>query len=149
VMRDTAAFLNFLGPQPFVAGEKVGCVGYCMGGGFALSAAGTFPERVAAAASFHGGRLATDHTDSPHLLAEKMRAEVYVGVAGIDPHFPDDERQRLEDALDAAGVRSVVEVYSGAHHGFAVPGLPVYDREASERHWQRLLELFGRTLRPA
>ncbi len=77
VMEDTASFLDFLQQQPTIAGQKIGCVGYCMGGGFALSAAGTFPDRIAAAASLHGGRLATDQPDSPHLLAPKMRAEAF------------------------------------------------------------------------
>jgi carboxymethylenebutenolidase len=147
VMRDTSAFLAFLAEQPSVAGTPVGCVGYCMGGSFALSAAGTFPARVAAAAAFHAARLATDRPDSPHRLAPEMRARLYIGVAGIDPHFPAEEKERLEAALKAAGVRYALEVYPDVHHGFAVTGLPVYDRDASERHWERMLELFGETLR--
>ncbi len=101
VMDDTSSFLDFLAGHAPTAGKKVGCVGYCMGGGFALTAAGTFPDRVHAAASFHGARLATDQPDSPHLLAPKMRGEVYVGTAGIDPHFTPEEKQRLETALQA------------------------------------------------
>ena len=101
VMRDTAAVLAHLDTLPTVRASKLGALGYCMGGGYALAAAGTFPDRVAVAASFHGGALATDKPDSPHLLAPKMRARVYVGAAGIDPTFPDEQRQRLETALDA------------------------------------------------
>jgi carboxymethylenebutenolidase len=142
VMEDTANFLDFLGRQPAVAGQKIGCVGYCMGGALALSAAGTFPDRMAAAASVHGARLATDQPDSPHLLAPKMRAGVYVGVAGIDPHFTPEEKQRLESALQSAGVEHEVEVYPEVKHGFAVNDTPVYDRPASERHWQQILKLF-------
>ncbi|MGD0465009.1 MAG: dienelactone hydrolase family protein [Tepidisphaeraceae bacterium] len=141
VMRDTSAFLDYLAGQS-PAGSKVGCVGYCMGGGFALTAAATFPDRVAAAASFHGGNLATDRPDSPHLLAGKIRARVYIGVAGIDPHFPESEKERLQAALQAAGVRYHLEVYPAARHGFTMTDLPVYDREACERHWQCLLQLF-------
>jgi carboxymethylenebutenolidase len=146
VMRDTAAFLDFLSKQSTVAGKKVGCVGYCMGGQFALSAAGTFPDRIAAAASFHGARLATDQPDSPHLLAPKMRGKIYVGIAGIDPHFTDGEKNRLENALKSAGVDYAVEIYPNVKHGFAVNGTPAYDREGSERHWQELLQLFSETL---
>jgi carboxymethylenebutenolidase len=142
VMEDTESFLNFLELQPSVASQKIGCVGYCMGGAFALSAAGTFPDRIAAAASLHGARLATDQPDSPHLLAPKMRAGIYVGVAGIDAHFTTGERQRLEAALQSAGVEHTVEVFSGAKHGFAVDDTPVYDQQASERHWQQILHLF-------
>jgi carboxymethylenebutenolidase len=111
VMDDTASFLDFLQSQPSVAGQKIGCLGYCMGGKFALTAAGTFPDRIAAAASLHGSRLATDQPDSPHLLASKMRAGVYVGVAGIDPYFPPEELQLLESALQSARVEHTVEVY--------------------------------------
>ncbi len=146
VMRDTNAFLAFLDRQAAVAGPKVGCIGYCMGGPFALSAAGTFPERVAAAASIHGSNLASDRPDSPHLLAGKMRARLYIAVAEIDPSFSAEERKRLGAALEAAGVQHLIEVYPGVRHGFAVSGRPVYDREASERHWDRMLRFFGETL---
>jgi carboxymethylenebutenolidase len=140
-MRDTAAYLDYLARQPSVLGSKVGCTGYCMGGRFALLAAGTYPDRVGAAASFHGASLATDAPDSPHLLAGNIRASVYVGVAGIDPHFPDSEKDRLKTALETAGVRHQVEVYPGARHGFTMTDLPAYDRDAAERHWERLLAL--------
>jgi carboxymethylenebutenolidase len=148
VMEDTASFLAFLDLQPSVAGQKVGCVGYCMGGAFALSAAGTFPDRIAAAASLHGARLATDQADSPHLLASKMRAGVYVGIAGIDPHFTAEEKQRLESALQSANVEHTVEVCPDVKHGFAVNDTPVYDRAASEQHWQHILKLFAGNLAP-
>lgn len=146
VMEDTASFLDFLESQPGASGQKIGCVGYCMGGAFALSAAGAFPGRVAAAASLHGARLATDRPDSPHLLAPQMRAEIYVGVAGIDPHFTPEEKQRLESALQSAGVKHTVEIYPEAKHGFAVNDTPAYDRAASERHWERILKLFSDNL---
>jgi carboxymethylenebutenolidase len=146
VMEDTASFLEFLGQQPSIAGQKIGCVGYCMGGGFALSAAGTFPGRIAAAASFHGARLATAQPDSPHLLAPNMRGTVYVGIAGIDPHFTPEEKQKLESAFQSAKVKYAMEVYEGVKHGFAVNDTVVYDRAAAERHWQQLLALFAANL---
>lgn len=149
VMRDTAAVLAHLDGLPSVRTSKLGALGYCMGGGYALAAAGTFPERVAVAASFHGGALATDKLDSPHLLARQMRARVYVGAAGIDPTFPAEQRQRLEAALADAGVAYTIETYENAKHGFAVNGHLVYDREASERHWERLLQLLQDTLKAA
>jgi carboxymethylenebutenolidase len=141
VMEDSVSFLEFLDRQPSVTGNKIGCVGYCMGGAFALSAAGTFPGRIAAAASLHGARLATDQPDSPHLLASKTRSRVYVGIAGIDPHFTPEEKQRLESALQSAGVEHTVEVYAGVKHGFAVNDTPAYDHPASERHWHQILAL--------
>ncbi len=144
-MQDTEHFLAFLDSQPGVAGPKIGTVGYCMGGALSLTAAGTY-GRVAAAASFHGARLATDAPDSPHLLAGKMHGEIYVGVSEIDPWLAPGETDKLEAALKAAGTNATVEIYPGVQHGFAVPGLPIYDREASERHWDRLLALFKRNL---
>lgn len=146
VMEDTASFLDFLELQPAVAGQKIGCVGYCMGGAFALSAAGTFPDRIAAAASVHGSRLATDQPDSPHLLAPKMRAGIYVGVAGIDPKFTPEQRQLLESAFQSAGVEHTVGVYPEVKHGFAVTDAAAYNRGASELHWQRILNHFKKRL---
>jgi carboxymethylenebutenolidase len=148
VMEDTAVVMDRLDRHPAaVAGAPLGVVGYCMGGGYALTAAGTFPDRVAAAAVFHGGSLATDRASSPHLLAPRIRGHVYVGAAEIDPSFPADQQQRLREALEAAGVRWTMEIYEGARHGFAVTGHPVYDRDASERHWRRLIEFLDGALR--
>lgn len=144
--RDTGAFLDWLSQQPQVTGHKVGATGYCMGGAMALRAAGTFPDRIAAAAAFHGGRLATDAPDSPHRLASRIKAKVYVGGADQDHSFPPEEADRLRDALTAAGVKNTVEIYAGAKHGYAPPDMPVYDEAASERHWREMLKLFGETL---
>jgi carboxymethylenebutenolidase len=147
VMRDTAAIIERLDGEPRASRAPMGVVGYCMGGGYALAAAGSFPDRIAATASFHGGSLATDKADSPHTFAPRTRAAVYIGAAEIDASFPPEQRERLDRALRDAGVDYTLEVYAGAKHGFAVTGHLVYDREASERHWTTLSELFNRTLR--
>jgi carboxymethylenebutenolidase len=146
VMADTASVIDALDSLPVVRAGPMGVVGYCMGGGFALGAAGTFPARIAAAASFHGGSLATDKPDSPHRRAAGIRGRVYIGVAAIDPTFTQEQEQRLRKALDDGGVDYLMETYEGAKHGFAVTGHRVYDRDASERHWQVLLRLFRDTL---
>jgi carboxymethylenebutenolidase len=146
VMQDSAAILQMLETREQARTAKIGVVGYCMGGGYALTAAGTFPERIAAAASFHGGSLATDRIDSPHTVATMIRGKVYIGMAEIDPSFPKDQQDRLDTALRDAGVDYVMETYDGARHGFAVTGHLVYDRHASERHWTTLIELFRETL---
>ena len=145
--RDTGAFLDWLAKQPQVKGTKVGVTGYCMGGALALRAAGNFPDRVVAAAGFHGGRLATDAPDSPHLLAPKIKAKVYIGGADDDAGFPPEQADRLREALTAAGVENTVEIYAGARHGYAPPDMPVYDQAASERHWREMLKLFDETLK--
>ena len=145
--RDTGAFLDWLAKQPEVKGDKVGVTGYCMGGGLSLRAAGEYPDRVVASAGFHGGRLATDAPDSPHLLAPKIKAKVYVGGADEDAGFPPEQADRLRDALTAAGVENTIEIYAGARHGYAPPDMPVYNEAASERHWREMLKLFAETLK--
>lgn len=146
-MSDTAAFLAFLDGRPEVKGKGYGAVGYCMGGSFAIGAAGTYPDRVLAAASFHGARLATDAPNSPHLLAPKMRARVYIGVADNDAGHTPEVTEKLEAAFDAAGVRHQIELYPGAHHGWVPSDTPVHDPAAAERHWERLFSLFDETLK--
>jgi carboxymethylenebutenolidase len=144
---DTEAFLDYLDTRDDVAGTKVGTVGLCMGGGMALTAAGMFSNRVMAAASFHGGYLATDTPTSPHLLAPKMRAEIYVAGAENDHSYPPDMATRLDEALSHAGVRHRCEIYEGALHGWMKPDFPVYDEAAAERGWAEMLALFDRNLR--
>jgi carboxymethylenebutenolidase len=146
-MRDTGAFLEWLSAQPEAAGAKVGATGYCMGAGMALRAAGTFPDRIAAVGGFHGGRLATDAPDSPHLLAPSIRARVYIAGADKDASFPPEEADRLREALTAAGLDNEVTIYKGALHGYAPPDMPVYNEAAAERHWAALFELLDGTLK--
>jgi carboxymethylenebutenolidase len=146
VMDDTRLVIERIDRHPSVRRGGWGTVGYCMGGGYALSAAGTFPERVVVAASFHGGSLATDKPDSPHRLAPTMRARVYIGAAEIDASFPPEQQVRLEGALTDAGVRHTMEIYPKARHGFAVTGHIAYDDAAAALHWRRLLDLLKDTL---
>ncbi|MFC4949834.1 dienelactone hydrolase family protein [Pseudonocardia sp. GCM10023141] len=143
---DTGAFLDFLASRPEVAGTKVGTTGYCMGGRASLIAAGHHGDRIAAAASFHGGNLAaTDNPDSPHLRADHIGATVYVAGATDDGSFPAEQFERLDEALTAAGVAHTIETYP-AGHGFAVPDNPTYDATAEERHWKALEQLYGSVL---
>ncbi|MGH8280541.1 MAG: dienelactone hydrolase family protein [Gammaproteobacteria bacterium] len=145
VMSDTQAFLDYLAGQPLVRPEPVGTTGYCMGGRFSLAAAGTFPARIAASASFHGGNLASDDPASPHLLAPKMKAYVFVAGATGDNSFPDDMKNRLEHALTEAHVAHTVETWP-AKHGWTFHDTPVYDATCFERHLQVLKRLFADTL---
>ncbi|MGW6545993.1 dienelactone hydrolase family protein [Streptomyces massasporeus] len=144
-MRDAGAYLGWLDGHPAVADGPVALTGYCMGARLSLLTAGTYPERVAAAAGFHGGQLATDTPDSPHLVAGKVTAELYFGHADQDPSLPEEQIERLADALTAAGVRHRCEVYTGAPHGFTQADTASYHREGDERHWSALLDLLKRT----
>jgi carboxymethylenebutenolidase len=146
---DAEAFISYLSARPDVKGERFGATGYCLGGNIALTAAGAFPDRLAAVASFHGGNLATDQPDSPHLFVGNITSRIYVAGAIEDASFPDEAKERLEAALTKAGVEHVVETYPGARHGFAVPDLPVFDPSAAERHWAATFKLFRETLAPS
>jgi len=141
VMADTEALVAAIA-DPRVQRERFGVVGYCMGGRLAFLAAGMLPERVVAAASIHGGGLVGDGSESPHLLAPKMRAALYLGVADEDGSCTPEHQAALKSALDAAGVRYQLELNPGARHGYAVPDFTVYDEAASELHWKRIVALF-------
>jgi carboxymethylenebutenolidase len=145
IASDATAFFDYLAARPEVSGERFGVCGYCMGGRISLLVAGRLPDRVAAAASFHGGGLVTDTADSPHLLASQMTATVYVGGAENDASFTADHAEQLDKALTAAGVRHTIEWYQAAH-GFAVPDNAPYDAAAAERHWAAMTEVFGSAL---
>ncbi|MCJ2011509.1 dienelactone hydrolase family protein [Methylobacterium sp. J-076] len=142
---DAVAILAYLDTRDDIEGLRIGVVGFCMGGGMALATAGTHPERFAAAASFHGGNLATDAPTSPHLFAAKLKAEVYIGAAENDGSYPPAMAERLEGALTEAGVRFTTRTYPAAH-GWMMPDFPVFDPTAAEQGWSAMLELFGRTL---
>jgi len=143
---DAGAFFDYLASRPEVSGDRFGVCGYCMGGRASVIVAGRLPDRVAAAASFHGGGLVTDGADSPHLLADRMTATVYLGGAENDASFTPEQGERLGKALTAAGVAHTLEWYP-AGHGFAVPDNTSYDPAAAERHWTAMTDLFGATLR--
>lgn len=139
---DARSFFDYLAARPEVGGRSFGTTGYCMGGRTSLIVAGRVPERVAAAMSFHGGGLAADDSASPHLLAGRMTAAVYVGAAENDPTYTPEQSEILDAALTAAGIEHVIEWYPAAH-GFAVTDNGPYDEAASERHWQAMESFFG------
>jgi carboxymethylenebutenolidase len=134
IVTDAGAYLAALLAREEVADGPAGVVGYCFGGSMALRAAGHHAEHVAAAASFHGGNLAAaDDPESPHLLAPRIRAAVYVAAATDDASFDADQHERLRAAFDEAGVAGSIETYPAAH-GFAVPDNPTHDAAADRRH---------------
>jgi carboxymethylenebutenolidase len=146
VVRDALSFVAYLDSLPEKKTGGVGTTGYCMGGRLSLITAGNLGERIAAAASFHGGNLAKeDDPDSPHHKAAAIKATVYVAGAIEDQSFPDEQKELLERALTEANVAHTIETYP-AHHGFAVPDNASYDEAAAERHWQAMATLFGSVL---
>ncbi len=145
---DAAAYLDAIAEQPDVRTDRVAATGYCMGGRLAFLTAALHPDRVRAAASFHGGGLATDAPESPHRLAGRVKASLYFGVADEDRSCTPEQQGMLAAALGAAHVEYRIELYRGKRHGFAVPDHPgAADRDAAERHWRRLETFLAETLR--
>jgi carboxymethylenebutenolidase len=145
-VRDARAFVDYLDSRPEKKSGGIGTTGYCMGGRLSLIVAANLGERIAAAASFHGGNIAKeDDADSPHHKAAGIKATVYVAGAIEDQSFPDEQKELLEKTLTQAGVSHTIETYP-AHHGFAVPDNGSYDGAAAERHWQAMANLFGSVL---
>ena len=146
IVADAAAYAEFLLARPEVSGAAIGTTGYCLGGRMSLVAATGLGATVAAAASFHGGRLAVaDDPSSPHLAAGGIAATVYVAGAEEDGSFTPQQAELLRGALAAAGVDFTVEFYP-ARHGFAVADNATYDAAAEARHWDALGRLYGSAL---
>ena len=143
---DSQAWVAHLRSRSDIWQGPLGVVGYCMGGRLSLRVAGELPGEVGAAASFHGANLATADADSPHLSAVRASAELYIGHADNDRSMDPEQMGRLTRALADAHVRHTAELYVGAQHGWTQADTPAYDEASSERHWLRLLELFGRVL---
>lgn len=145
VMEDADRLIEFADADPAARSTVIGTLGYCMSGQYAIAAAARHPDIVKAAASIYGVRLITDRHDSPHLAARRAQAEIYVAWAEVDHYAPMAEFAPFKDSLD--GVNAEVELYKGVEHGFAFPGRPAYNRDAAERHWERLFALFARNLK--
>ncbi len=145
---DAIAYVAFLDTQPQVdKTKKIGTQGYCMGGALVVRTAASVPDRIGAGASFHGGGLVTDKPDSAHLLAPKIKARMYFGVATNDDQRQPDAKDKLKEIFAKAGVPTEVEVYP-AKHGWCVAdmpmedGVPIYDRAQAERAWSKLVALY-------
>ncbi|APR85691.1 Dienelactone hydrolase [Minicystis rosea] len=141
-MRDAASYLRTLHAQRGVRRGPVASMGYCIGGRLAFTTAVTYPKDIAAAASIHGGGIATDAPDSPHREADKVEARLYFAISDNDGSCTPEQQGMLVTALAKAHVRFTVDHFRAAH-GFAVSDIPVYDKEAAETHWRRIEELFA------
>jgi carboxymethylenebutenolidase len=146
-VRDTEAMLKFAEAQPEADAERVGCVGYCMSGPFVMHAAANFPQRVKSIAAIHPAQMVTEKDDSPHLLAARVKCESYFGCAATDKWAPPETVATLQAALEAGGTPHRIEWYPDSEHGFVFPlRTGIYHRPSAERHWERLFDLFRRTL---
>ncbi len=144
---DGRAFVAYLDQQSCVdTNRKIGVTGYCMTGSYTMRLAAAMPDRIGAGGSFHGGGLATDKEDSPHLLAPKMQAGFLIAIAANDDERNPEEKVLLRKAFDNADVSAEIEVYKGTQHGWCPPDSAVYNEEQAERAWSRLLVLFEQEL---
>ena len=144
---DGRAFVEYLDKQPSVDNSrKIGTTGYCMTGSYTLRLAAAIPDRIGAGGSFHGGGLATDAEDSPHLLTSQMNAGFLIAIAENDDERNPDEKVLLREAFDKADIEAEIEVYAGTLHGWCPPDSAVYNEKQAERAWSRLLALFEREL---
>lgn len=144
---DAKSYVAFLDAQPQTdQKKKMGVQGYCMGGPLTFRTAATAPERVGAAATFHGGGLVTDKPDSPHLLIPKMKAEIVCAVADNDDKRDPAVKDKLKEAFVSAHLKAKVEVYEGCSHGWTVRGSQVYNEAGAERAWAELTALYKRNL---
>jgi carboxymethylenebutenolidase len=144
---DAKAFVTYLDSQAAVdKKKKIGTTGYCMGGPLVMRTAATVPDRVGAAATFHGGGLVTDKPDSPHLLIPKMKASYLIAIADNDDQRQPEAKAVLHDSFDKAKLAAEIEVYKGAQHGWCPPDAPVYNKDQAEHAWDRLQVLFKKAL---
>ena len=151
--KDASAYVAFLDAQPQVnKAKKMGTQGYCMGGPLVVRTAAALPDRIGAGASFHGGGLVTNTPASPHLLAPKIKARMYFGIASNDDMRQPDAKDKLREAFAAAKVPAEIEVYPESLHGWCVPdmpmqnGKPIYNKPDAEKAWTKLVALYKRAL---
>jgi carboxymethylenebutenolidase len=151
--KDAVAFVAFMDADSHVdKSKKIGTQGYCMGGPLVVKTAAALPNRIGAGASFHGGGLVTNTPESPHLLAPKIKARMYFGIASNDDMRQPDAKDKLREAFAAAKVPAEIEVYPGALHGWCVPdmplqnGNPIYSKPDAERAWGKLVALYKSAL---
>jgi carboxymethylenebutenolidase len=151
--KDATTYVAFLDAQKQVnKAKKIGTHGYCMGGPLVVKTAAALPDRIGAGGSFHGGGLVTDKPDSPHLLASKIKARMYFGIASNDDARQPDAKDKLKEAFAAADVPAEIEVYAGTLHGWCIPdmptqnGAPIYNKPDAERAWGKLVALYKTAL---
>jgi carboxymethylenebutenolidase len=149
VMDDTRAVLDYLEGERSASGGPKGCVGFCLGGRLVVRAMTTFPDVFAAGSALHPSFIVAEGPDSAHLAIGEIRGELYVGLGGADTFQPPEAFEPARAELERHGIRHVVDVHEGADHSYMIPGEPAFHDEASERSWERTLELFRDRLQGA
>lgn len=141
VVANLNAATAYLKSRPDVSG-RVGAMGWCFGGGIALSF-GLDGEDHDATAIFYG-RL----VDDPAVLAG-MDHEVYGTFARLDQNPPPEQVEAFESALRAAGIENDLHIYDEVNHGFwlRIDGAPETRSDAGLDAWERLKAYLDRTLR--
>ena len=143
---DAKAFVAWLDEQPSVdTSKKIGTTGYCMGGAIVMRTAAAIPERIGAAGTFHGGGLASNDANSPHLLIPKMKAQFLIAIAENDDERDPEAKETLKKAFAENNLKAEIEVYP-AGHGWCPTDTRVHNPEQAERAWKRMLELFSNAL---
>jgi carboxymethylenebutenolidase len=133
-LNELKAALDYLGEQPEVDSERVGAIGFCMGGGFAIAWACT-DERLKAIAPFYG-------SNPPRSLKAVARSCPVVG-SYPELDFTASHGRKLEAALEQYAIPHDIKVYPGAKHSFFNDQRGNYHAEASADAWQRVLAFFG------
>jgi carboxymethylenebutenolidase len=148
VVSDVGALVESLRRNPTTRGNEMGGVGYCMGGRHVLCAAGNFPQHFVATASLHGTGLISEREDSPHLLADRLRGEVYCGYGENDRHTPPALVAQMKTIFRRRNARLRQVVHAGADHGYALPDRDVFDKQAANRDWEHIFPMLRRQLDP-
>ena len=145
IIDDTHFLLAFLNKR--VKNKKVGIVGYCMSGRFVVSCGAKYANQIQAIASFYGVDIITDKPDSPHLLANNIKGEIYLAFAEKDIWVSNDHLTKIKNTFSKISATSTFEVYPETDHGFAFPNRNTYVESAAEKHWDELIKLFDRNLK--
>jgi carboxymethylenebutenolidase len=145
--RDATSAVAWLDAQDAVdTARGIGTQGYCMGGPFTVWSAAAVPERIRAAASFHGGGLVREsNPQSPHNMLDEAKAAFLIAVAQDDDAEAPDHKTIFARAAAEAGRSATVDVYAG-DHGWTVPDSPAYAEAAAEKAYADLLTLYSEAL---
>jgi carboxymethylenebutenolidase len=134
---DLKAALTFLAKAPNVDAQRLGAIGFCMGGSFAIAWACT-DSRLKAIAPFYAA--------NPRPLEEAVKRLCPVVGSYPERDFSAGSARKLEQALDRAGVAHDIKVYPGARHSFFNDQGRAYDAAASGDAWARVLAFFAERL---